>query len=540
MSVSFITELLIILSAGLLAGFVCRLLRVSTLVGYLLVGTFLGRGMLAWVTEVEEAEYLARAGVMLLLFSIGLEFSLSELARLSRYFFIGGSVQMGLVLVPVVLLLALFETPLRASVLIGAALAFSSTVLVFKALAERGETATPHGRRAIGVLLFQDAALVPLLLLIPLLTGEAESAPGPKRYVLLASSAVLLVAAVLGLRAVVGRWFVPLLARLRSPELVVLFSLVVLGGVALGGYAAGLPPSIGAFAAGLVFSGNRLTAQVDALVLPFREVFSAVFFVSLGLLLDPHVLYADALLLPPALVGLVLLKWGAAAVGLRLTGLPWANALGTGIGLAHLGEFAFVLALDGTVAGVLEPVHYQRILLLALCSLILTPQLLALGLRWGAGAPARAEAEPTLGALRGGAEEAVVIGAGPVGRQVASRLEIVGMDACLIDLSPVNLHPFAQMGFRSVAGDATDGDVLRRARIEHARLVAVCVPDDQTAVRIVRTARELSPQCLILVRCRYLQTVAQAGQAGANAVVSEEQEASEALLRLLAQSEQQR
>ena len=382
-----IYDLLLILAAGLAAGLVCRQLRVSPLVGYLAVGVVIGKSVLGLVHEEhEEIEKLAEAGVFLLLFSIGLEFSLEDIARLGRHFLVGGAVQMLLAAVPVAAVLLWLQATAswQAAVLLGLAAAFSSTVMVFKLLAELGQSSTRHGRRAIGVLLFQDAALVPLLLAVPLLTGQGET-PGLLDYLLLAGKSLVFVASIVLGRVLFGRHVIPLFARYRSPDLVVLLALVVLGAVAAAAHAVGLPPAVGALAAGLLFGGNRWTGQTDALVLPFRETFAVVFFVSLGLLLDIQVALAQPLLMLVCLAGLVLLKAAAAAVALRLTQLDTRTSLGMGIGLAHLGEFAFVVVHMAWEAGLIQTLNYQRVVTLALGSLMLSPLLL----RWGCGGPTR-------------------------------------------------------------------------------------------------------------------------------------------------------
>ncbi len=379
MSSTLVYDLLIILAAGLIAGLVCRWLRVSVLIGYLVVGVLVGTGALGWVSDDQhEIEYIAEAGVFLLLFSIGLEFSLDELGRLGRNLIIGGSVQMLVVALPVATLLLTLGLEWQPAILIAAAVSFSSTVLVFKALAEWGHSSLPHGRRAIGILLFQDAALIPLLLLVPLLT-DAGKATGPLQYILLAITSLMFVVAVVVLRQLLAKWVVPTFASYRSPDLVVLFAVVLLGGVTLGAYTVGLPPAIGAFAAGLSLSGNRWTKQIDALILPFRETFAAVFFVSLGLLFEPRALLAEPLFTLASFVSLLGIKATAATIALRLTGLRWQAAAGMGIGLAHVGEFAFVLVLLGWEAGVIVKSDYQRIIALAIGSLILTPLLLKTG-----------------------------------------------------------------------------------------------------------------------------------------------------------------
>ena len=528
----FVYDLLIILSAGLAAGIVAKRLGFSMLAGYLLAGAIIGRGGLGLVVgDVVEIEHLAHAGALLLLFAIGIEFSLEELVRVSRYFFIGGSLQMILVTAPVTLVCMFFKVPWASAVLIGLAAALSSTVLVFRALTEWGETASPSGRRAIGILLFQDVALVPLMLLVPLLVGGEEGAP-PWAYLFLAINSILFVAAVLVLRRVFARWVVPILSGLRSVELVVLFGLIVLVGFCVGASAAGLPAALGAFAAGLALSGNRLTPQIDALILPYRESFGVVFFVSLGTLLDLSVLRDGPVLLMLALAAVLVVKAAAATVALRATGLAWRAAAGLGLGLAQLGELSFMLLLEGLREGLIDKVVYNRVLLMAFGTLILTPLLMKLGLRWTR-LPSHDDMETPRDKPPPVPRGAMVIGLGPIGRQVASRLETMGIDVCLIDLSPVNLYAYAQQGFRTISGDACDLDVLDRAGAGDSRLAVVSVPDDRTAGQIVATLRSLNPACTIFVRCRYQANTATLKKAGASAIVSEEAEASEALLRLL-------
>jgi CPA2 family monovalent cation:H+ antiporter-2 len=226
----FTIDLLIVLAAGLLAGAACKRLGVSPLVGYLVVGGLIGNGALGLVTqENHELEYLARTGALLLLFSVGIEFSIEELFRLSRYFLIGGTVQMMLVAVPLTATCMAFGMTWNAAILAGTAGALSSTILVFKALAEWGQTATPHGRRAIGILLFQDVALVPLMLLVPLLTNTGQP-PSVAAYAVLVGKSLIFVAGVVLLRQVIRRWIVSMLAQLRSVEIALLFALSLLGG----------------------------------------------------------------------------------------------------------------------------------------------------------------------------------------------------------------------------------------------------------------------------------------------------------------------
>ena len=527
-----IYSLLIILAAGLVAGLVCRWLKISVLVGYLIVGAVIGRNSLGWIADKEyEIEALAEVGVFLLLFSIGLEFSLTELWRLRRHLLIGGSVQMLLVAIPVAAVLVSLDLDWSVAVLLAAAAAFSSTVLVFKALSEGGHLNLPHGRRAISILLFQDILLIPLLLAVPLLVGSDETA-GIRDFLWLGLASAVFVAAMIVARMILSRWIIPLFARLRSLELIVLFTLVSLAAVTLAAHKLGLPAAIGALAAGLIFSDSRWTHQIDALVLPLRETFSAIFFVSLGLLLDPQLFGSHPLVLLGGLAGIIMLKATAATVALRLTGLDWRAAGGTGLGLAHIGEFAFVLVLLGRTEGLLSDDIYTQFITLAVGSLVLTPVLLNWGFRQAAAQPFDEPQSLADHSIPAG-KRAIVVGAGLIGRRVTTFLDTTGYDVYLIDRAPINLHPFAQEGFHTIAGDATDGEIVDLAGGDTASLLAVCIPDDLAAVRIVRHLRSRNETCFILVRCRFQTNVNKLTDAGANQVVSEEAQASVELLRVL-------
>ncbi len=526
-----ISDILLILALGLLAALICRKLGISPLVGYLLAGALIGPGLLGWVAEGNyEIEHLAELGVFLLLFSIGLEFSLEELASLGRPFLVGGSLQMLLVAIPVGLSVWLVGNNPQTAILIGFALAFSSTVLVFKALAEAGKSTTRTGRRAIGVLLFQDAALIPLLLLIPLLTQSGEGASWLD-FLWLGLISFLFIGSIFVVRYLMRRWIIPGLATFRSPELVVLFTLVLLGGVSFAAYTVSLPPAIGAFAAGLILSNNRWTAQIDALVLPFRESFSAIFFVSLGLLFNLDVVLTQPVWISVIFLGLIATKVGAALVALRCTGLSWHASLALGLGLAHVGEFAFVVLLQGYEAQLIDRATYQQLVTIAFATLLLTPLLLKFGLRRSGGTPE--EPEDTATSISPPLQSALVIGIGPIGRQVATNLETLGHEVCLVDQSPVNLYPFAQQGFRTIAGDATEESILKACHSSQVGLAVVCVPDDYTAVRIVNLIRKTNNSASIVVRCRYQAREKKLREAGADEVVNEEQLVALKMLQVL-------
>lgn len=530
-------ELLCVLGAGFASGVVCKRLGISVLVGYLIVGVVIGNGGLGLISgNNQDLHHLAEAGVLLLLFSIGLELSLDELKRMQRYFFLGGSVQMTVVGVPVFLAAKWYGLETGASILLASAVAFSSTVVVFKALAEWGQTASPHGRRAIGILLFQDVALVPIILLIPLLTGEGNR-PSLGAYTILAAKSIIFVTTVLLVRFILNRWIIPLLTTLRSVELVVLFMFTILGLAGLSAYLIELPAMLGALAAGIALGGNRLSGQIDALILPFRETFAAIFFISLGTFMNLGVLTTGlkpVMLIIAVLILVITIKIFAAILSLRLTGLSWVVSFGMALGLAQMGEFSFVLLLVGKNShGLLSTTTYNVMVFVGLCTLILTPPFLKRGLDLAERHLTGDYGPSALYDPNRKVRHAVVIGIGPIGSQAASQLELSGVDVCLIDFSPLNLQPFAQQGFHTTAGDACDPEVLTRADTQNAHLVVVTVPADPMAIDIVTSIRELNPTCKILVRCRYLTNMTAIKKAKADVVISEEVEASAAFSRIL-------
>lgn len=538
MTHSFIDQLLIILTTGLLAGLFCRRWSLPPLMGYMVIGMLIGPGALRWIDdENHQIEYLAELGVFFLLFSIGLELSLDKLREMSRYFATGGPAQMIAVCVPVTAVLLFSGWSWPHAILIGFALAFSSTVLVFKSLGEMGKTNTDMGRRAIAVLLFQDAALVPMLLCLPLLAGDGQDV-GLHRWAWLGVASGTFLAGTIGMRFAVSRLAIPRITRYRSPDLVVLLTLTILGGVSLAAYKLGLPAAIGAFAAGLACGGNRWSEQIDSLILPFREAFSAIFFVSLGLLINPPAILREPLLIGGGILLLIGIKTVAGAISLWVSGMPWRRVWGPSLGLAHVGEFAFVLILTATSANVLSTDNQQRLFAVAGGTLLVSPLLIRRGFRSQSETDpdhpqaAAIDHEPADSTTK----QALVIGMGPVGQAVASRLESLGYQICVVDLNPLNLQTFAQFGIATVAGDAETPQVLRAAGVEDASVAVVCVPVDEVAIRTTTAIRKINPHLRIVVRCRYARQVSVLTKAGADYVFSEEAHAAIQLVQRIEQS----
>jgi CPA2 family monovalent cation:H+ antiporter-2 len=260
-------------------------------------------------------------------------------------------------------------------------------------------------------------------------------------------------------------------------------------------------------------------------ILPLRETFAAVFFVSLGTLIRLETLLAMPLICLAALAAVLVLKTSAATIALHFARLPWKSALGMGLGLAQIGEFAFVLLVTGLSQGIIEPESYDLMMFIAVASLILTPQLLKIGLRLAERSsvvereiaiPPASKDDPI--------RRATVVGIGPVGSRIASQLETMGYDVCLVDLNPLNLHPFSQQGFRTVAGHGSDRSVLRRADVPNCGIVAITMPADRAAIQTVSAVRRLNTTATILVRCRFQASASKLRSVGATNVFSDESE----------------
>lgn len=520
-----IVDIMIVLASGLVAGMICRRLNISMLIGYLTVGVLIGNGGLGLISDREHyLEDLAHAGALFLLFSVGIEFSVEHLRKMSRYVLVGGSLQMILVGVPLIIACRIDGMSWNAAVLAGMAGALSSTILVFKALSEVGQATAPHGRRAMGILLFQDLALVPLLLLVPLLTGKGEP-PSVAMFLLLAGKSALFLACVYVIRLVTSRFLIQLVASLRSVEVVTLFAVCLLGFAGLLADLVGLPSAVGALAAGVILSGQRLSQQADTVLLPFREMFSVVFFVTLGMLLRPSAFFAEPLLLTVGFIAMITLKTGAATVALRATGLDWKSSLGMGMGLSQLGEFSFLLVATGVAAGLIDAKNYNRMLFIAIASLIATPQLLRRGLRLVTNEWNEAVGGEEALAFSDDRPQALVIGLGPIGQRVVDWLTAANYHVCLVDLSPMNLYRYAQHGFHTVAGDAADQRILGLAHVERAAIAIVTVPQDDIALQIIASLKQARPELNVFARCRFSANITHFEKAGATAIVNEEMEA---------------
>jgi len=516
-------DIVLILGLSMAVVLVCHRLRIPTIIGFLLTGAVAGPHSLGLVADAHQVETLSELGVVLLLFTIGLEFSVRELNRMRTPILVGGAVQVFATLTAVWAGSRVMGLASGPALFMGFLGALSSTAIVLKVLQEKAEVDSAHGRATLAILIFQDLIAVVMLLAAPLLTGaEGRSGLGwgPVLKGLVAVAAL----------AAAYQWIAPRLlntvAGTRSRELFTITIAVILLGVAWLTAWAGLSLALGAFAAGLIVAESRYSHQTIGSVLPLRDLFTSLFFVSVGMLLDlgflvqhPGWVAAGAL---AVMAGKTLLA-GAAALILRY---PVRVALAVGLMLSQVGEFSFVLARAGLDLELIGQETFQLMLVVSVVTMLLTPLMMALGSRaarqvppgWLAGQP-RETPEVTDGHL-------VVIGYGINGRNVARAAQAAGIPFLVVEMNPATVKGEEARGVPIICGDAVNRAVLEHSGLERARALVVTVADPVATRRVVATARSIHPGLYIIARTRFLQELEVLAELGANEVIPEEYETS--------------
>ena len=505
-------------------------LRVPTLVGFLLVGVAIGPHGAAFIPEPDAVAALAEIGVVLLLFEIGLELSLSQVLAWGASILVAGGLQVFGIVVLAAAAGPLLGLPMGQSLFYGALAALSSTAIVSKTLADRGELDAPHGREAIAVLLFQDLAIVPLMLVVPLFGADPAGGHGAggvgALWLRLGLGLAAMTALVAGGRLVV-RWTLDRIVETRDRDLFTLCVGFFAIGTALAAGTAGFSLAVGAFLAGLVISESEYGLQALDDVMPFRALFSGVFFTSIGMLLDLTLVGAQLPLLVGGTVLLLAVKTAVAAGAVMARGRRFGTALATGLSLAQIGEFSFVLAAAGLPLGLFGAGHYEVFLAVAALSMLVAPFLVMVSRSWavrlGAGSRAEPDAEETASRPR---DHAIVVGYGLAGRYLARMLGAAGIECVIIDQNAELVEKARADGFTTLYGDGAGHPVLERAGAAGARLVVFAISSPFDERRGVAMARRAAAGAAIVVRTRYVGAIDELMRLGATEVVVEEFEAS--------------
>jgi len=544
----FLADLVIVFAVAAAVVFAFGQFQLPSVVGLLVAGVLVGPYGLSLVSDLHIVEALAEIGVVVLLFTVGLEFSLSRLIVMLPTMARVGLPQIVGTTALVTMATWWYLGTLPQAVFAGMLVAMSSTAIVLKLLADRGETAAPHGRLTVAVLLLQDLVVVAAMLAVPLLASAAGVRPPPQATTAVGHAAGLFANPVASVAAglatvaavlAVGRVLVPRIlhavVRLRNRELFLMTIVLACLGTAAITAQVGLSLALGAFLAGLLLSESEYGHQAFTEVLPFRDTLASLFFVSVGMLLDVRFLAEHASLVAITVLAIVLGKTAMTAIPALLAGYPPRTSLLAGAALAQVGEFSFVLGSRGAEAGLLDRDDYQTFLAAAVLTMAATP-LLAVVLpgwldrlsqsrlcgRWLADRTPPADRQEL-------ADHVIIAGFGLNGRNLAAALAEFGVPHVVLELNPETVRHERSLGLDIHYGDCTRAAVLEHVGIAQARAYVLAISDAASTRRSVRIARELTPGVRIIVRTEYVLEVEELRHLGADEVIPAEFETALAL-----------
>ena len=532
MTIPLLNDIVIIFGLSVGVVYICHRIQIPAIGGFLLTGVLAGPHGLGLVKAAHEVDILAEVGVVLLLFTIGIEFSLKTLLQIKKSVLLGGSLQVTLTLLAAYFIAQQTSYSVGESVFLGLLIALSSTAIVLKLIQERAEIDSPHGRTSLAILIFQDVAVVPMMLFTPMLAGATGNL-GESLLILAGKGIGIILLAI-----TLAKWIVPQvlhqIVRTRSRELFLLSMFVICLAVVWFTSLIGLSFALGAFLAGLIVAESEYSHQALGYILPFRDVFISFFFVSIGMLLDVGFLFQHPGLILLVTIGVLGLKTVITGLVTLSLGFPLRTAILVGLGLSQVGEFSFILSKAGVEYGLLAGDLYQLFLALSVLSMAATPFIIAL-------APRNESAVlglPLLRKLKGGVypvqvgddvdmkDHVIIIGFGVNGRNVSRATKAAGIPYIIIEMNPETVRTEQAQGEPIHYIDATQEAGLDHAGMKEARVLVVAITDPGATRRITEIARGLNPRTFIIVRTPYVQETKALFELGADEVIPQEFEAS--------------
>jgi CPA2 family monovalent cation:H+ antiporter-2 len=522
-------ELVIVLAASIAILFACHRLRIPPVTGFLLTGVVIGPSGLGLIRNARNIDVLAEVGVVMLLFTIGLEFSWARLKQIKRVFLLGGSLQIALTTIVFAAAVGALRRSAAEGIFFGFLVSLSSTAVVLKIQADSNESASPQGKVCLGILLFQDLALAPMIALVPILADLSYGFP--LKPLLNFFLFVLAVAAVFGLAHFALPKLLHLIVKTRVRELFLITAIFACLGMAYLTFSFGLSLALGAFLAGVILSESEYSRQIVSEVLPFKDLFNSVFFISIGMLLNLGAAWDNRTL--TALLALSIFAVKAAVVFAAARALRFNSrvALIAGLSLAQIGEFSFVLAGIGKANDLIGEPLFQAFLASSVLTLVATPFLIQLS-------PRIAERS---GKLLGwafkpmGIDEAavkrlsghvVIAGFGLNGQNLARVLKAAGIGYVVLELDPEAIREAMAKGEPVIFGDVSGPEILKEAGVGKAKAIVFAISDPAATRRGVRLARQANPEVFIIARTRYAAEIDELYRLGASAVIPEEFETS--------------
>jgi CPA2 family monovalent cation:H+ antiporter-2 len=540
---SIISDISIILGLAIFVLLVCNYFKIHTVLGFLITGVLAGPGLLNLVHHDSDISVFAEIGIIFLLFSIGIEFSLKDMIRIRKQVFIGGSIQLFFTTAVIALIAFFIDIPAKEAVFLGLLFSLSSTAIVLKVLQETGRLQSPQGRSTMAILIFQDIAVVPLMLLTPYLSSKTGGLDFGFLVTIL-KGVVTVMAVVFVARTLMPRLLFAV-AKSRSGELFLLTVLVVCLSVAWLTAQVGLSLSLGAFLAGLVISESEYSHEAFGTILPFREVFTSFFFISIGLLVDPNYLISHIPLILGVTALILFLKTVLSGGAIFITGNNLRVALLAGLFISQVGEFSFILAGSGRELGIITKSNYQLFLAVSLITMAFTPFIIQRSdsvsrkLNDWFMSDAMKERFPRL--IRSSISQPmhdlklkdhiVLIGFGDAGKNIAKVIRMAQIPFVAIDSDPeIILASKSRKHTTAIFGNATNASVLKHASVDHARVIVITVGNPEEIRNIVLAVRKYAPAAFIITTTKKQGEFVRLFDAGANDVISEEFETSVELI----------
>jgi monovalent cation:H+ antiporter-2, CPA2 family len=532
MEYEFLKSLEAIFVASALVILLLYRVKIPALVGFIVAGMIIGPYGTGIVNNTHFIQILAEIGVVLLLFTIGIEFSMARLVRIKKAVAAGGGIQVVFTIALSGFIIYLSTGDINKSVFLGFLVALSSTAIVLKILTEKGEIDTPHGRSMIGILIFQDLCIVPLMLLVPVLSaGRIDFMDVAMKM----GKAVFIIVTVL----LSARWIVPALlhqvVHTKSRELFITTIILLCLGIALLTSKFGLSLALGAFLAGLVISESEYAHQAISDILPFRDSFIGLFFVSIGMLVNIGFVYSNILVIILVVACIYALKIITGTASVLATATPLRASLYAGLGLAQIGEFSFVLAVSGKASGLISEDFYQIFLSSSVITMIMTPFLMKVApslsdriASWGtlSNLGRRQKPHESDDVSEAARDHVIIIGFGLNGRNLAKVLRESEIPYFVLEMNSDTVREMKKRGEPLYYGDGTGKEILAKLGIQRARLLVVAISDPSSTRRIVSIARHENPDIYIIVRTRYVSEVDDLKHLGADEVIPEEFETS--------------
>ncbi len=530
--IEILKDVVIIFGLASLVVFLFNKFKLPSVVGFLATGIIAGPYALGLISDIEIIDVLAEIGVILLLFTIGIEFSIKKLVKIKNIVFIGGGLQVALTIATVLIALYLFGIPYNESVFIGFLVTLSSTAIILKILQEKDQLNTHHGKIALGILIFQDIIIVPMMLLIPFLTGESTNLV-TELAIMFAKSLALI-----GVTFVFSKWIVPFIlhqiALSKSQELFLIVIIVI--GFAIASFSAwlGLSLALGAFLAGLAIAESEYSHHAFGNLIPFRDIFTSFFFVSIGMLLNLEFFTSNILMIIAITFVLILIKSTIIGFISFVLGYPFKIAFRAGLILSQIGEFSFVLAQIGYNNELIDNHYYQLFLAVAILSMSLTP----IFILFSKPIVSILEKLPMPKKVREGhkklpesnmpnlSEHTILVGSKKQVGSLTKSLQLVEIPFVIIDIDADRIKELQNKGLYAIYGHAEYDSVIEHAGIKDASNLLLSVNETSKNASIIQTAKKHNPNINIIVRTKYIEDLDYLYKVGADYVIPIEFETS--------------